>query len=349
MDAFFTSVEQRDQPELKGKPIAVGGSGPRSVVAAASYEARRFGVYSAMPMSLAIRRCPNLIIVPHRFDAYRTASNAIRDIFKSLTPLVEPLSLDEAYLDVTYLDLHWEEVKRAAMSIKARIARQTGLTASAGISMNKFLAKIASDLDKPDGLSMILPAQAEQFIDALPIHKFHGIGQVTAEKMRLQGIHHGKDLRQLSELELATRYGKTGRYFYRVVRGIDDRAVEPERKRKSISVERTYSTDLVSQQDISAAMIKLAKELNTRLSKIEHMGRTVIIKVRFHDFTTYTRQQPLNAKEVTDQVLFERGLALIDQLPGHLSPIRLLGLGITGFDEDGHSQRQLNLGFDSES
>jgi len=341
MDAFFASVEQRDNPELRGKPVAVGGAGARGVIAAASYEARQFGVYSAMPGSKALRLCPQLIFVRHRFDAYKEASAIIRSIFFDITDLVEPLSLDEAFLDISHLDLTWTEVEDLAKDLKNKIHESTQLTATAGISTNKFLAKMASGLNKPDGLTVILPEDAEAFLDELPIHKFFGVGKVTAEKMKRQGINTGIDLKAYSELELAQRFGKMGRYFYKVVRGLDDRKVEPHRARKSLSVERTYEKDLHDHTSIDEALTKLSIELSVRLKKSEVTGRTITLKVRFDDFTTLTRQKPFGGISVEPAILKSESRLLLEQV-GPLKPIRLLGLGLSGFDADEPS-RQLVL------
>ena len=243
MDAFFASVEQRDNPELRGKPVAVGGSGSRGVIAAASYEARKFGVYSAMSSKIALRKCPDLIFVKHRFDAYKATSLIIRTIFRDYTDLVEPLSLDEAYLDVTHNKKGITIATDIAKEIKDRIKEQTDLTASAGVSINKFLAKVASDMDKPDGLFVIKPHQAQEFIDNLPIEKFFGVGKVTERKMKSLGIFEGKHLKQFSKDELAKNFGKSGDYFYNVSRGMDTRPVVSDRERKSLGAESTFSED----------------------------------------------------------------------------------------------------------
>jgi len=343
MDAFFASVEQRDNPELLGKPVAVGGSGPRGVIAAASYEARQYGVFSAMPGARALRLCPHLIFVRPRFDAYKEASQIIRSHFLELTDLVEPLSLDEAFLDISHLKLDWPEVKILAVELKQKILATTKLTSTAGISTNKFLAKMASGLNKPDGLTLILPEEADAFIEALPVHKFFGVGKVTAEKMTRQGIHTGLDLKGYSELELAQRFGKTGRYYYKVVRGLDDRKVEPHRERKSLSVERTFQTDLRDETTINEALTKLTVELSQRLKKSDVIGRTITLKVRFDDFTTLTRQKAFRNTSVEPEALKIESRLLMAQV-GQLKPIRLLGLGLSGFDRDDGSG-QLVLDF----
>src|SRR5688572_5694038 len=241
MDAFFASVEQRDFPELRGKPVAVGGGGPRGVVAAASYEARAFGVYSAMPGSIAKRKCPDLIFAKTRFDVYESVSRQIREIFLSYTDLVEPLSLDEAYLDVTENKFDIPSATLIAREIKKKIWEQTGLTASAGVSYNKFLAKIASALQKPNGLTVVPPEKAEALVETLPIEKFYGIGDVTAAKMHALGIRTGLDLKQRSMEELQKHFGKSGHYYFQISRAHDDRIVEPNRIRKSVGAERTYA------------------------------------------------------------------------------------------------------------
>ncbi|MCO6488333.1 MAG: DNA polymerase IV, partial [Phaeodactylibacter sp.] len=243
MDAFYASVEQRDHPELRGKPIAVGGAGMRGVVASASYEARKFGVRSAMPSVTARRLCPQLIFVRSRFDVYRDVSHQIRDIFLEYTDLVEPLSLDEAYLDVTDARRGPRSATLIAGEIRRRIREETGLTASAGVSFNKFLAKVASDINKPDGQKVITPEEAIPFLEGLPIDAFHGIGKVTAEKMRRMGIFDGAGLKRYTEAELVRRFGKVGRHYYRIVRADDGREVNPNRIRKSIGAERTYKED----------------------------------------------------------------------------------------------------------
>ncbi|MCK5700612.1 MAG: DNA polymerase IV, partial [Cyclobacteriaceae bacterium] len=248
MDAFFASIEQRDNPDLLGKPVAVGGAGKRGVVAAASYEARKFGVFSAMPASIALRKCPELIFTKPRFDVYKEVSNQIRQIFLEYTDLVEPLSLDEAYLDVTENKKGLGSATIIAREIKSKINSTTHLIASAGVSINKFLAKVASDQDKPDGLYVIKPNQAESFVDGLAIEKFFGIGKVTAKKMHELGINTGADLKQISIEELVRRFGKVGRYYFDIARAIDKRLVNPNRIRKSLGAERTFEDDLIENQ-----------------------------------------------------------------------------------------------------
>ena len=342
MDAFFASVEQRDEPNLRGKPVAVGGRGARGVIAAASYEARTFGVRSAMPTSTARRKCPDLIIVPPRFDVYARDSQRIRDLMLKITDLVEPLSLDEAYLDVTPLNLSWDDTIKAALRLKKDIFDTTQLTATAGISINKFLAKIASDQNKPDGLTAILPGQVQHFLDDLPVEDFYGVGRVTAQKMHDIGIRTGRDLKALSEVELVKRFGKIGRYFYGVVRGHDDRPVEPNRERKSLSVERTYERDLDSRQEIDVALNKLLDELMRRYVHDDQSAHTVILKVRFDNFTTHTRQKTFDHIVEEAELIRTTCTDLLSQLPTPLRPIRLLGIGLSGF-EGAEKQLMLDL------
>lgn len=284
MDAFFASVEQRDHPELRGKPVAVGGSSARGVVAAASYEARVYGVRSAMPSVRAARLCPDLIFVRHRFEVYRAVSAQIRDIFADYTPLIEPLSLDEAYLDVT--DHLWpgQTATQVAKEIRARIRDTTQLTASAGVSYNKFLAKLASDQNKPDGLCVITPDRGPDFVLTLPVGKFHGIGPQTARKMNAMGIHTGADLRAQDLDFLLRRFGKAGRYYWNISRGVDHRRVSPDRVRKSVGAENTYSADLMQMDQIEQALLPLADKVWRHVARHELQGRTVTLKVKFRIF-----------------------------------------------------------------
>ncbi|TAE60296.1 MAG: DNA polymerase IV, partial [Bacteroidetes bacterium] len=291
MDAFYASVEQRDNPELRGKPVAVGGASRRGVVAAASYEARKFGVHSAMPSLTAQRLCPELVFVRARFDAYRDVSRQIRSIFHEYTDLVEPLSLDEAYLDVTLNKKEIHSATLIAREIRARIQEETQLTASAGISFNKFLAKMASGMNKPNGMTLIGPEHAETFIEQLPIGKFYGIGERTAEKMKRLGIHTGADLRQWSELDLARRFGKTGRWYYRIARGMDDRGVQPNRVRKSLGAENTFFDDLHTEDQMQAALESIVQKVCERLLQASCSGRTLTLKIKYNDFTQTTRSR----------------------------------------------------------
>lgn len=347
MDAFFASVEQRDNPELRGKPIAVGGSSQRGVVAAASYEARVFGVRSAMPSSIASRKCPELIFVKPRFEAYKQVSNQIREIFQEFTDLVEPLSLDEAYLDVTHNKKNNSSAKSLALEIKALIKEKTGLTASAGISYNKFLAKIASDYRKPDGIYLIHPSKAMEFIEKLPIEKFHGIGKVTAEKMHQIGVSSGLHLKEFSEAELDKHFGKHGSYYYQIARGIDNREVNPSRIRKSVGVENTFFEDLSDLDEILLELDKLNDRLLLRMQNSDSKGKTLTLKVKFHDFKQITRSKSMSYwienKDQIQQIYTE----LLHTFGIHSSKIRLLGLSISNLNHEiQHDESQQQLKFD---
>ena len=328
MDAFFASVEQKDNPELRNKPIAVGGSGDRGVVAAASYEARKFGVRSAMPSSIAKRRCPNLIFVKGRHDRYKEVSKQIMSIFHEFTDLVEPLSIDEAFLDVTHNKKNLPSASLIAKEIKERIKEVTGLTASAGISVNKFLAKIASDYQKPDGLFVIPPKDVEQFIEQLSIDKFFGVGKVTADKMHQLGIFRGKDLKERSLAELTRVFGKAGLYYYQISRGVDNRPVNPNRVRKSVSTEHTFHADLSNKDLIRKDMIATAEDLLRRLKKSGFRGRTLSLKVKYSSFEQVTRSKTiLQELNRLDQIL-NLANELLNQIELKES-IRLLGLTVS--------------------
>jgi DNA polymerase IV len=342
MDAFYASVEQRDHPELMGKPLAVGG-GHRGVVAAASYEARRFGVRSAMPSVTAKRRCPEIVFVRPRFDVYRAVSHQIRGIFADYTDLVEPLSLDEAYLDVTADRRGLGTARATAEEIRRRIRDETGLTASAGVSYCKFVAKLASDQNKPDGLCVITPERAQAYIAALPVSRFHGIGPVTARKMEALGIHTGDDLQKRSLAELEMRFGSSGRWYWRISRGIDEREVTPDRPYKSVSAERTFDEDLRDPERLAAELVRIAGYAWERVERAGVAGRTVTLKIKFADFEIITRSRSFgttidrDAFEATGQVLLEA----LHPLP---KGIRLLGLGLHNLIEDeGEQPRQLGL------
>ncbi|BDS14571.1 DNA polymerase IV [Aureispira anguillae] len=289
MDAFYASIEQRDQPELRGKPIAVGGSGARGVVATASYEARKFGVHSAMSSFRAQQLCPQLIFVPARFDVYREVSRQIRAIFEEYTDLIEPLSLDEAYLDVTSNKKQEPIATIIAQQIITQVYEQTQLTCSAGVSYCKFIAKIASDIKKPNGLTVIKPQQAIAFLEKLPVKKFHGVGKVTAARMQSLGLKTGADLKQLSKLELAQHFGKVGRFYYDIVRGIDNRPVNTNRIRKSLAVERTFKDDLSTFDEIVEVLEPIILKFFERLTKADNFGRTITLKLKTSDFQLMTR------------------------------------------------------------
>ena len=332
MDAFYASVEQMDHPELKGRPVAVGGSRQRGVVAAASYEARAFGVHSALASIIAARRCPNIVFVKPRFDRYKEISSQIMEIFLSYTDLVEPLSLDEAYLDVTYNKKQLKSAIKIAMLIRQEIKEKIGLNASAGISFNKFLAKTASDLDKPDGLSVILPQQAIPFMERLPIEKFHGVGKVTAKKMNEQGVFTGADLMQLDRGELIRRYGKAGKHYHNIVTANDDREVQPDRIRKSIGAENTFSKDLFEQAEVEEALKQIHETLLKRIEKTGRNGRTVTLKIKYHDFTVKTRSKSLDHFTNSTSEIWQLVLELLYQ-PEYLEKeVRLLGISLSQLD-----------------
>ena len=343
MDAFYASVEQRDDPSLRGKPVAVGGQ-VRGVVAAASYEARKYGVRSAMPSVTAKRRCPDLIFVKPRFDAYREVSQQIRAIFRDYTPHVEPLSLDEAYLDVS------EDLKgigiatRIAEEIRARIRAETGLTASAGVSYNKFLAKLASDQNKPDGMCVIPPAKGAAFVAALPVKRFHGIGPKTAEKMARMGIVTGADLRAQSLAFLAHNFGSAGQYYHDLARGICHRQVRPDRPYKSIGAEDTFLEDLIEEADLVAELDRISRTVWRRIEDKRISGRTVTLKVKYRDFQILTRARSLDRFVSGREEFLEIGCALLRTLMPAAKGIRLLGLTLSNLSEGaGESQEAAEL------
>jgi DNA polymerase-4 len=343
MDAFFASVEQLDNPELRGKPVAVGGSGERSVVAAASYEARKFGVRSAMPSVIAKRLCPDLIFVRHNFNRYNEVSGIIREIFAEYTDLIEPLSIDEAFLDVTRDKKNIGSATVIARKIRSEIKSKTGLTASAGISINKFLAKIASDINKPDGLFVIRPEDAEKFIEKLAVEKFYGIGKVTAQKMHKLGIHTGADLKKWDLVSLVRNFGKAGVFFYDIVRGIDERTVEPDQERKSFGTELTYDKDLTTSFEIIAELYKLEKELMERLEQSETYGRTITLKIKFSDFRQITRSKTLQNYIHDFDSLHNEVTSIRRLLKLEGSRIRLLGLSVSNLETEDCGDRQLYL------
>ncbi|HET9640554.1 MAG TPA: DNA polymerase IV [Allosphingosinicella sp.] len=333
MDAFYASVEQRDNPELRGKPLAVGG-GVRGVVAAASYEARKFGIRSAMPAVTALRRCPELIFVKPRFDAYRAVSQQIRAIFLDYTPHVEPLSLDEAYLDVT------EDLKgigiatEIAREIRARIRAETGLTASAGVSYNKFLAKLASDQNKPDGLCVVTPGRGAAFVEGLPVKRFHGVGPKTAEKMARLGIETGADLKSRSLDFLAAHFGSSARYYHDLARGICHRQVKADRPYKSVSAEDTFLEDLSDEEALLSELERIGRHVWTkRVVGNGLSGRTVNLKVKYADFQIVTRARSLDRPVSGEAEFLEIGASLMRSLLPPAKSIRLLGLGLSGLGE----------------
>ena len=340
MDAFFASVEQRDNPELRGKPVAVGGSGGRGVVAAASYEARRFGVKSAMPSVTARRLCPDLIFVKHRFDAYKEASAAIREIFLHYTPHVEPLSLDEAYLDVTEDLQGIGSATATARLIRKRIREETGLTASAGVSYNKFLAKLASDQNKPDGLCVIRPGEGAAFVQSLPIRRFHGVGPKGAEKMARLGIETGADLAARDLAWLRQNFGSFGDYLYRAARGIDLRPVRANRNRKSVGGERTFSQDQHEPDELRETLERIIAIVWERIERAKARGRTITLKMKYNDFRTMTRAQSLPHLVSGEAEFAAVARDLLEaQLPLAL-PIRLMGLQLSNLERDGEIEAE---------
>ena len=343
MDAFYASVEQRDDPSLRGKPVAVGG-GHRGVVAAASYEARPFGVRSAMPSVTAKRRCPDLVFVKPRFDVYRAISQQIRTIFADYTDLIEPLSLDEAYLDVSEDRRGLGSARAIAEEIRARIRAETGLTASAGVSYCKFIAKLASDQNKPDGICVIPPHRGEAFVATLPVKRFHGVGPVTAAKMERLGIRTGADLAAWPLVELHAHFGSSGDWYWRIARGIDERPVRADRPYKSVSAERTFDTDLVDPSDLAAELARVAGYAWARIERAGVRGRSVTLKVKYADFSLITRSKSF-AAPVADQAAFTAcGQALLAALCPVPQGLRLLGLGLHSIvEEEFDSPMQLGL------
>ncbi len=347
MDAFYASVEQRDEPRYRGKPLVVGGSpSQRGAVAAASYEARQYGIHSAMPSRTAQYKCPHLIFVKPRFEVYRAISDQIREIFYRYTDLVEPLALDEAYLDVTENKLGIPSATLIAQEIKQCIAAETRLTASAGVSINKFLAKIASGMDKPNGLFLIPPQQAESFIEQLPITKFYGVGQVTATKMHNLGIHTGVDLKQWTQAALVERFGKVGRFYYNIARAQDDRPVQPNRIRKSIGAENSYDPDLSDHARILTELEAIAQTLKQRMDSKHSRGRTLTLKLKYADYQQVTRSKTLaDPIEALDEIL-NLATELLALTEVEHKPVRLLGLALSNLSEEIVEEYvQLSLGF----
>ena len=344
MDAFYASVEQRDNPELRGKPIAVGGLPEnRGVVATASYEARKFGIRSAMPSKRAIQICPELVFIAPRFAVYKAVSQQVREIFYRHTDLIEPLSLDEAYLDVTEDKQQIGSAIGIAKQIKTAIREELQLTASAGVSINKFVAKIASDMNKPDGLTFIAPDKVETFMENLPVNKFHGVGKVTAEKMNALNLFTGADLKRLTEVELVRLFGKYGSFYYNIVRGIDDRPVEPNRETKSISAEDTFLNDLSNPAEMKEQLDRLAAIVTNRLQQYELKGKTITLKIRYSDFRQLTRSYTLPAAMADQETIATTALQLLLKTDILQAKIRLLGIGVSNFIEEGGSAGNAQL------
>ena len=327
MDAFYCSVEQLDNPELLGKPIVVGSEKDRGVIAAASYEARKFGIYSAMASVIAKKKCKNIIFIKPRMDRYKEISTKIRKIFLDFTDLIEPLSLDEAFLDVTNNDSLATDI---AFKIRKRIKSEIGITSSAGISVNKFVAKIATEVNKPDGQKTIHPTKVKDFLDLLPIGKFFGVGKVTKKKMQEHGIYLGRDLRKLKRSYLIENFGKSGKYFYDIIRSIDNNPVNPNRIRKSVGTEKTFNSDLLLEKDIINELNILANELEKRLFKSKKEGKTIILKIKYADFkqTTISRTIERYVNKKVDFFLVVKDLVCKANLK---KPVRLLGITISNF------------------
>jgi DNA polymerase-4 len=335
MDAFYASVEQRDFPEYRNKPIIVGGlPDRRGVVATASYEARKFGIRSAMSSRKAQQLCPEAIFVFPRFDAYKQASQSIREIFRRYTDLIEPLSLDEAYLDVTQDKLGIGSAITIAEKIRQTIKSELQLTASAGVSINKFIAKIASDMNKPDGLTFIGPSQILTFMEQLPVEKFFGVGKVTAQKMKSMQLFTGADLKQLSEMEMIHHFGKTGKFYYNMVRGIDERPVQSQRVIKSIAAEDTFEKDLELEEDMILELEKIAQKVANRLEKYAMKAKTITLKVKFSDFKQITRNLTFPQLKSDYDFIFQSSCILLSKIDFSGKKVRLLGISVSNFENE---------------
>lgn len=334
MDAFFAAVEERDDPSLRGKPIAVGGGGKRGVVASANYEARKFKVRSAMPGYRAAQLCPHIVFVKPNFEKYKAVSQQIREIFFQYTDLVEPLSLDEAYLDVTNQKIGPPSGTLIANEIREKILQKTQLTASAGISYCKFLAKVASDINKPNGYKVILPTEAEAFLEELPVQKFYGIGKVTAKKMNDLNIFTGKDLKALSQMKMFKLFGKPGKFYYKIIRGDDDRPVNPNRERKSISAERTFGDNLETMDDMIDQVERISGILLERMKRADDVGKTLTLKIRSADFTTNTRSKTTKHWIATKQDIFALSKQLMLDNEDILKEVRLLGITVSNLKNE---------------
>lgn len=346
MDAFYASIEQRDNPHLRGKPVIVGGlPGSRGVVSTASYEARKFGIHSAMPSGMAMKLCPQGIFLPVRMDVYCAESEHIRRIFLEYTDLVEPVSVDEAFLDVTHNKKNIPSATWVAKDIQKRIYSETRLTASAGVSFNMFLAKIASGLKKPAGLTVITPDQSDEFICKLPIDDFYGVGKVTAERFRRIGVENGADLKKLSMQELVAAFGKSGVYYYNIARGMDDRTVIPDQPRKSLGREVTLERDTVNMYEINDILKDLSAEVEEMLHAEKLSGKTVTLKIKYEDFISITRQQSL--KELTDsgRIIFKVASGLLKKTEAGTRKVRLIGVSVSGFPLPGNDNSPVQLTF----
>ena len=347
MDAFFASVEQRDFPELKGKPVVVGSSSQRGVIAAASYEARQYGVRSAMSSQLALKKCPHLIFQNSRFDVYKSVSTQIMNILYDYSDLIEPLSIDEAFVDVTRNKKNLNSATLIAQDIKNRIKEETQLTASAGISVNKFLAKIASDQDKPDGIFVIKPKDVLPFIEQLPVKEFYGVGKKTAERMNQLGIYLGKDLQAWSLNGLVKNFGKAGHFFYSICRGIDERPVVPNRTRKSVGIENTFLQDIKTSEEHNTELESLVDGLWNRMVKTDKFGRTLTLKIKFNDFKQHTYSKTLLYNIDQKEMLASLASTLLHNAVVE-KPLRLMGLSISNLisEDDEQIPYQLTIDFD---
>jgi DNA polymerase-4 len=343
MDAFYASVEQRDNPEYRGKPLVVGGlpEGRGGVVATASYEARKFGIRSAMSSKQALQLCPHALFVRPRFAAYKEVSQKIREIFGRYTDLIEPLSLDEAYLDVTSDKLNIGSAIEIAQQIKQAIKNELQLTASAGVSINKFVAKIASDINKPDGLKFIGPSAIESFMEKLPVEKFFGVGKVTAQKMKNMGLHTGDDLKKLTEAELTKHFGKAGRFYFNIVRGVDNREVQPHRETKSLAAEDTFAYDLTTIEEMEAGLDKIAITVCNRLQNYQLKGRTITLKIKYSDFKQITRNQSFPAGLNDLETISITAKKLLAATEPEDKRIRLLGISLSNFAEITVKQKEV--------
>jgi DNA polymerase-4 len=343
MDAFYASIEERDRPELAGQPLIVGGAPERrGVVAAANYAVRKFGVHSAMPTSTALRRCPHAIVLPTRIDYYARVSAEIRRIFFRYTPLVEPLSLDEAFLDVAASEAIFGPASEIGQRIKQEVRRELGLVASVGVAPNKFLAKVASDLDKPDGFVVVHPQRITQFLDPLPVGRLWGVGRVTGQTLKRRGIHTVGQLRALPREMVQRQFGKLGDHLWRLAHGQDDRPVAPEAEAKSISHETTFPRDIDDIDALRAWTLELAEQVACRLRRKGLKGRTVHLKVRYHDFHTITRAQRLAAATDVTREICETAATLLDhRLPRRRLLVRLLGVGVSGLEPSSQRQQML--------
>ncbi len=352
MDAFYASIEQRDNPHFRGKPLAVGHGAERGVVAAASYEARKYGVYSAMPSIVASRKCPQLIFVKPRFEVYKSVSYQIREIFLEYTDKVEPLSLDEAFLDVTINKKNMRSATHIAKEIKRKIQEQTQLTASAGVSYNKFLAKIASDYNKPNGIYVITPQKGEAFVEQLNINRFFGVGPATARKMNELGIYNGADLKKWSEMDLTHNFGKAGLSYFQYARGLDNREVQSERIRKSLGAEETFSEDISDLEIIEQELDKIAQEVSSRTNKNDFRARTLTLKVKYADFNIVTRSVTLSDYITSAKEMLHIAMELMSRVENvETKKVRLLGLTLSNPEiEDVDSSKmpvQLKIDFNN--